>query len=57
MCKDTVLQIAVALFQLSVMSQIYYEVKENHTPPLWVFVPRLIAVAFPVVILIIGGEK
>lgn len=57
MCKEVLLQIAVALFQLSVMSQTYYEVKDNRMPPLWVFVPRLIAVTFPVVILLIGGGK
>lgn len=57
MCKETVLQIAVILLQISVMSQNYYEIKKDHTPPLWVLVPRLIAVTFPVAILFIGGEK
>ena len=57
MYRDVVLKIAVILLQISVMIQDYYEIKENHTPPWWVFVPRLIAVTFPVAIFLIGGEK
>ena len=50
MDEPTLSHVIIILLQVSIMIQMYWEIKTHNLPPLWVILPRAVAVTAPLLI-------